>query len=240
MSMDIYSSTVELATRTPLFWMLVAMLVTFLATRVVTRRIRAGGPGLGNWTIRGVHVHHQVFGVIAMLVSGGLEFAYRPGPVWSSPLAALFGFGASLTLDEFALWLHLDDVYWSPQGRKSIDAVFIAVLITGLLMVGFTRLDLSGPRHELLAYLAAGFVINLVLSVTCLFKGKPVLGLVGLLVPSIAFVGALRLAKPRSQWAAWRYSADSHKLLRAERRFDAAYEARWNRIRDLIGGAPDL
>jgi hypothetical protein len=148
--------------------------------------------------------------------------------------------GASLTLDEFALWLHMDDVYWSPQGRKSIDAVFIAILITGLLLVGFTPLDLSGARHELLAYLAAGFLINLILSVTCLFKGKPVLGLVGLLVPSIAFIGALRLAKPGSQWAAWRYSAASGKRERAERRFGPAYEARWNRIRDLIGGAPDV
>jgi hypothetical protein len=234
-----YWSTVEQTTRTPLLWMLVAMLVTFLATRTITRRIRAGAAGLGNWTVRGIHVHHQVFGVIAMLVSGGLEFAYRPGPAWSSALASLFGMGASLTLDEFALWLHLDDVYWSAQGRKSIDAVFIAILITGLLLVGFTPLDLSGARHELLAYLAAGFLINLVLSVTCLFKGKPVLGLVGLLVPSIAFIGALRLAKPGSQWAAWRYSADSGKRVRAERRFGPGYEARWNRIRDLIGGAPD-
>jgi hypothetical protein len=230
---------VEQASRLPLFWMLIAMLVTFVGTRVVTRRIRAGSKGLKNWTIRGIHVHHQVFGVLIMLVSGCLEFAYTPGALGSSMLAALFGVGASLTLDEFALWLHLDDVYWSPEGRKSIDAVFIAILITGLLLVGFTPLDLSGVQHQLLASLAVGVGINLLLTVTCFLKGKPVVGLVGLLVPTVALIGALRLGKPNSQWASWRYSPSSRKRSRAERRFGPAYEARWNRLRDLVGGAPD-
>jgi hypothetical protein len=237
--MSIYRSTIEQAGRTPLFWMLVAMLVTFVSTRLITRRIRAGGAGLKNWTIGGVHVHHQVFGVIAMLVSGVLEFDYRPGTAGSSALAAIFGMGASLTLDEFALWLYLDDVYWTSEGRKSIDAVFVAILITGLLLVGFTPLDLSGLHHELLAYLAAGLLFNLVMTVTCLLKGKPIAGLIGLLVPSVALVCAIRLAKPASQWAAWRYPAASGKRARAARRFGAAYEARWNRVRDVVGGRPD-
>jgi hypothetical protein len=236
--MSIYRSTIEQASRTPLFWMLVAMLATFLGTRVVTRRIRAGTAGLKNWTIGGVHVHHQVFGVIAMLVSGVLEFDYRPPTAGSSVLAAIFGMGASLTLDEFALWLYLDDVYWTAEGRKSVDAVFVAFLITGLLLVGFTPLDLSGLQHELLAYLVAGLLFNLMLSVTCLLKGKPIVGLVGLLVPSVALLGAVRLAKPASQWAAWRYPAASGRRARAEGRFDAAYDARWNRVRDLIAGKP--
>ena len=64
--------------------------------------------------------------MILMIVSGGLEFAYRPELVWNDVLGALFGIGISLTLDEFALWLSLNDVYWTPEGRKSIDAVFIA------------------------------------------------------------------------------------------------------------------
>jgi hypothetical protein len=219
--------------------MLIAMLLTFVGTRAITRRIRAGNKGLKNWTIRGIHVHHQVFGVLAMLVSGCLEFAYRPSPVWSSLLAAVFGVGVSLTLDEFALWLHLDDVYWSPEGRKSVDAVFIAILITALLLVGFTPLDLLGTQHQILAILAAGALINLLLTVTCFLKGKPVVGLAGLLVPTIALIGAIRLGKPASQWASWRYPAPSKKRRRAERRFGPAYEARWNRVRDLIGGAPD-
>jgi hypothetical protein len=237
--MSIYWSTIEQASRTPLFWMLIAMLVTFVGTRLVTRRIRAGAAAIKNWTIGGVHVHHQVFGVIAMLVSGVLEFTYRPPAAGSSALAAIFGIGASLTLDEFALWLYLDDVYWTAQGRRSVDAVFVAILITGLLLVGFTPLDLAGLQHEFLAYLVAALLFNLILSVTCLLKGKPIVGLLGLLVPSVALVGAVRLAKPASQWAAWRYPAASGKRKRAERRFDAAYEARWNRIRDLVGGKPD-
>jgi hypothetical protein len=48
--------------------------------------------------------------------------------------AILYGVGAALTLDEFALWLNLQDVYWSRQGRESIDAaiIFAAVLFMGL------------------------------------------------------------------------------------------------------------
>ena len=50
----------------------------------------------------------------------------------SRAMALLYGIGAELTLDEFALWLWLEDVYWSPQGRESIEAV---LLFGGLLAV---------------------------------------------------------------------------------------------------------
>ena len=237
--MDFYEDSIQQAGRGPLFWMLIAMLITFLVTRVVTRRIRAGSRGLKNWNLGGVHVHHQVFGVLTILVAGCLEFAYQPPAPWSNVLGAFFGVGVSLTLDEFALWLHLDDVYWSPEGRKSIDAVFIAFLITGLLLVGITPFDLQSAPHELLATLAVSIVLNLTLTVITLLKAKPVLGTIGLLVPTVAAIGALRLAKPSSPWAAWRYPKGSAKRARAERRFGPGYQARWNRIRDLIGGAPD-
>jgi hypothetical protein len=237
---EVYGSAVESTGRAPLFWMLVALLVTFLLTRVVTRRIRAGARGLKNWHVAGVHVHHQVFGVVAMLVAGCLEFAYQPTAPWNNLLGAVFGAGVSLTLDEFALWLHLDDVYWTPQGRKSIDAVFVAVVVTALLLVGITPLDISDQPHQVLASLAAGVVINLPASVINFLKGKPIVGVIGLLLPLVALVGATRLAKPASQWAAWRYPPGSAKRVRAERRFGPAYQARWNRLRDFIGGTPDV
>jgi hypothetical protein len=237
--LSLYETAIEHAGRGPLFWMLVALLVTFVATRAVTRRIRAGSTGLKNWQIGGVHVHHQVFGVLAVIVSGSLEFAYRPASPWSDMLGAVFGAGVSLTLDEFALWLHLDDVYWSPQGRKSIDAVFVAIVLTALLLVGVTPLDLSEPLHEVLASVALALLLNLGLIAVCFLKGKPIVAIVGFLIPTVALVGSLRLAKPGSQWAAWRYPAGSGKRTRSERRFGPRYQARWNRVRDLVGGAPD-
>jgi hypothetical protein len=238
--MNFYRSLIEQPGKGPLFCMLVALLVTFLATRVITRRIRAGSKALGNWHVGGVHVHHQVFGIIAVLISGGLEFTYRPAVPWSEVLAAIFGFGVSLTLDEFALWLHLDDVYWTPEGRKSVDAVFVAAVICALMLVGVTPLDLSGLQHEVLVAVAALLLVNLGPVVLALLKGKPIAGITGLFLPLVAIIAAIRLAKPRSQWAAWRYGKGSAKRARAERRFGPGYQARWNRLRDLVGGAPDL
>jgi hypothetical protein len=60
------------------------------------------------------------------MVSGFLNFVLEPGSPGEEVLAALFGVGAGLTLDEFALWIHLEDVYWSSEGRSSIDAVVVA------------------------------------------------------------------------------------------------------------------
>jgi hypothetical protein len=237
--LNLYQTAIAQPGRGPLFWMLLALLVTFALTRIVTRRIRAGSATLKNWQVGGLHVHHQVFGLMLILVSGCLEFAYRPPAPWIDVLGALFGIGMSLTLDEFALLLYLDDVYWSPEGRRSIDAVFLAAVLTALLLVGVTPLDLSGLQHELLASIALVLVVNLVVVTICFLKGKPVLGIVGLLVPVVALIGSIRLAKPTSPWAAWRYPPDSARRRKAARRFGAPYQARWNWLRDLVGGAPN-
>ena len=83
--------------------------------------------------IGGVHVHHQVWGILLVLVVGLLTFRFRPESPWVEVMATLFGVGAALALDEFALWLHLEDVYWSEEGKKSIDAVMIAAVF-GLVL----------------------------------------------------------------------------------------------------------
>ena len=78
--------------------------------------------------------------------------------------AIVFGIGAALTLDEFALWLHLDDVYWSEQGRQSIDAVIVFAIVSGFMVVGAypVSFDDSGSgvggrrRHRRLAWRSAG------------------------------------------------------------------------------------
>jgi len=229
---------IERTGRGPLFWLFLCLLVTFVVTRVVTRRIRAGSTGLKNWDIGGVHVHHQVFGIIAVLVSGCLEFSFRPPSPWGEVLGGMFGAGVALTLDEFALWLYVDDVYWTEAGRRSLDAVFVALLVTGLLLLGFAPVDLRGPVGAVAAGLAVTFALVFVPAAIAALKGKPIAAIVGLFIWVVAVACAVRLAKPDSPWARRRYRSGSAKLARAEARFGAAYHARWNRVRDLIGGAP--
>jgi len=238
------------ANRAGPFWMLVAFVVTFLITRFVTRRIRrrevgqeaaegGGGGLLQNVQIGGVHVHHQVWGILLLLISAALEFAYQPGSPWLEILAGAFGVGAALTLDEFALWLHLDDVYWSDEGRKSVDAVIVAVCVGGALMLGTAPFDIDSEDTEQgFAFVVTLIAINLLTAVVALLKGKLKLGLLSLFVPTLGLIGAIRLAKPDSPWARWRYAKRPKKLERARRRYSAARLERYNRVRDAIGGAP--
>ena len=80
----------------------------------------------------GVHVHHLVFGIVTMMVSGVIGYALEDVGFWYEASAVGFGIGIGLTIDEFALWVHLEDVYWEKEGRSSIDATLIAVGIMGL------------------------------------------------------------------------------------------------------------
>lgn len=224
----------------PMMWMFIAILVTFLVTRTVTRLIRSGsgaGAGLGNIKIAGVHVHHQVFGILILIGTGIVLVSATPRGTALEIAAAIFGIGISLTLDEFALWLHLEDVYWTTQGRKSVDAIFTALMVTGALIGGASFL--SGRIGTGLWWSSvAVLVVNLILSLVCLLKGKLVTGVTGLLIGIVAVVGAVRLAKPGSWWATRRYASRPGRAARAERRFGPRYHQRWNRIRDLVAGGP--
>ena len=109
-----------------------------------------------------MHIHHQVWGILLILVAAVLEFAYQPDTPWLEVLGATFGVGAALTLDEFALWVHLDDVYWSEEGRKSIDAIVVAACIGAVLLIGtapfgvddtvsqegLVSVAITGPHHD--------------------------------------------------------------------------------------------
>ncbi|TME11728.1 MAG: hypothetical protein E6I70_16735 [Chloroflexi bacterium] len=121
--------------RERLFLASLAFLVTFAIVRGVTHLIRAGIGPFHNVTGGGLHIHHLVWGILLLLVVGYvwlLEIGV--GSSWAASLTAMaFGVGAALTLDEFALWLNMQDVYWERQGRESIDAV---VIFAGLLSVG--------------------------------------------------------------------------------------------------------
>lgn len=235
--------------RAPAVWMLIGFLVTFAVTRGITRRIHAKAAGesqrpasqrggLSDIYIGGVHIHHQVWGILLVLVTGLLQFRYSPRPPWAEVLAALFGTGAALTLDEFALWFNLDDVYWTESGRKSIDAILIGGALGAVLLVQASPVGTSSGRVSLASWLYLVIVsFDLAVAGVSIIKGKLATGLIGLVVPIVATVGAIRLAKPSSVWARRRYSGP--KLKRAEQRFGPAYQLRHDRLRDLLGGRPD-
>jgi hypothetical protein len=222
----------------PTFFMLVAFVVTFLVTRLVTRMIRTGrGPFRDN-TVGGVHIHHEVYGIFLLLGAGALEFAYQPAPPGPQILATLFGVGAALTLDEFALWLHLDDVYWGPEGRRSVDAVLVAVIVGGLMLVEAAPWDVDASDGATVVGITLG--VNLLFIVIAMFKGRIILGILGFLVPLLAFVAALRLARPRSPWARRYYGAGTRRRARSERRFPAGRHHRWDKVVDMFAGSPAL
>jgi hypothetical protein len=115
---------------------------TFATVRGITHSIRAGVGPFRNVTPGGRHIHHMTFGIIGLLLVGYLwllEVGTATDKRRSSRLtSATYGAGAALTLDEFALWLNLEDVYWAKQGRESIDAV---VLFGSLLSMGLVGKD---------------------------------------------------------------------------------------------------
>jgi hypothetical protein len=234
----------------PLFFLLVGFILTFVLARLNTRVTRArgrAGTGAGSIvTPGGLHVHHSVFGIIGMIVFGILEFALDPGSPWVELFALCFGSGAALTLDEFALILHLEDVYWTGEGRTSIDAVILGVTFIILLLTGLTPrsigqvgdlVDISRWAGSALILSAAAFVI------VSYLKGKLFMGTVGIFVLPVAVIGALRLAKPGSPWARSRYAGNPAKLERARRR-DEGFNRRWRQRKhylwDIIGGKPHL
>jgi hypothetical protein len=201
----------------PLLFMLVAFGITFGITRFITHSIRSHRfSWLGNVEAGDTHIHHLVWGICLLLVAGILAIVVQP-PL--EVVAVVFGIGAALTLDEFALWLHLDDVYWSEQGRQSIDAVIVFTIVTGFMLVGAYPISI-GPEPDF------GDVINLILTqlfnltfvVICLMKGKLMYGVLGFYIPPIAIVGSLRLARPDSRWARKRY--DEEKVARSRARYD--------------------
>lgn len=116
-----------------------AFFVTFALVRALTHAIRAGVGPFHNLSVGGRHIHHMVWGISLLLLVGyGWLLEVGSGvsgtSTWMGRVMALFyGIGAALTLDEFALWLNLEDVYWLPKGRESIDAV---LLFGSLLSIG--------------------------------------------------------------------------------------------------------
>jgi hypothetical protein len=238
--------------RLPLFCFFVAFLASFGFIRVSVRMIRAQVRWWpGNVTHGDTHLHHMVFGVVFMVIAGVAGIAAPAHPVgWRAGLAALFGVGTALVLDEFALILHLRDVYWTSAGRVSIDAVFIAAGITALLLLDITPVGVSNvatyrqapDSGDALASLAVSLVVLFAVAAITLLKGKIWTVLFGVFLPFLFFVGAVRLARPHSPWARWRYQRKPEKLARArgrEERFRKPVIRARTRLEDLVAGYHD-
>jgi lysyl-tRNA synthetase class 2 len=228
---------------------LVGLLATFLFVRVNTRLIRAKV----SWWFHdiesegGTHVHHMVIGVVLMATVGILLIALAPAGLLAQILALAFGAGVALTLDEFALILHLQDVYWREEGRLSVDAVIIVVCVAGLFVLGldpFAGLGDTRTGGDVARVAEAVFVlVDVGPVVICLLKGKIWTGAIGLFVPFLAIVGSIRLARPNSPWARRRYPTRPKKLAKAQKRearLDAHTIAWRDAFFDLIAGKPHL
>ncbi|MEU8531025.1 MULTISPECIES: hypothetical protein [Streptomyces] len=227
----------------PLFLALGSFVLTFLITRTITRMIRAGkGPFRNVSGAGGVHIHHVVPGVVLTIVGGFGAVATGREGVAPCVFAVVFGMGAGLVLDEFALILHLDDVYWSDDGRKSVEVVVLTASLVMLTLAGFSPLgvnELTSDERENRAAFVLSLVVNFLFVLVALFKGKFRMAVVGTLVPFVAIVGALRLARPGSLWARKAYAKRPKARARAGLRA-FHHDKRWNkavrRFQDVVGG----
>ncbi|MGW1392313.1 hypothetical protein ACWD6Q_11590 [Streptomyces nigra] len=230
----------------PLLLALTAFVVTFLVTRLITRLIRAGKGPFRNISTGSVHIHHVVPGIILTVIGGFCAVAGGQRGFGSALAAVIFGVGAGLVMDEFALILHLDDVYWSEEGRKSVEVVVLTVALVGLLLLGFAPFGVDGlddqeqqNRGTVLGTIGGNFLIALL----ALFKGKAKMALFGVVIPFVALFGAIRLARPTSPWAKRFYRrrprARAKSLLRSYH-----HDRRWlvpsRKFQDWLGGAPDI
>jgi hypothetical protein len=227
-----------------LFLVFAGFVLSFAFIRMSTRLMRS--PRVPWWpgsvvSESGVHLHHLVFGIVTMMAAGTLGFASLGASPWTEICAFLFGVGAGLTIDEFALWVYLDDVYWAEEGRSSIDATVLAAGGMGMLLLGFTPFDFdtSSPAEVAGSILAALIVFGTV--AICFAKQRLIHGWVGFFFLPIAIYGASRLGKPGSAWARRRYGErNPGKQERANERFpaDRRTERIKNAFRDIVGGKP--
>jgi hypothetical protein len=227
-----------------LFLVLVGFILSFAFIRMSTRLMRS--PRVPWWpgsvvSEGGVHVHHLVFGIVTMMIFGTLGLAALGESPYTEICAFFFGIGAGLTIDEFALWVYLDDVYWAEQGRASIDATVIAAAGMMLILLGFSpfSFDTSSFEQTIASILGAVFVFAMV--AICFLKKRVLHGSIGFFVFPIAIYGAARVGKPDSAWARRRYTErNPAKQATAEQRFkpDRHTERFKNAFRDIVGGKP--
>ena len=231
--------------RDGIFLVLVGFILSFAFIRMSTRLMRS--PKVPWWpgsvvSDGGVHIHHLVFGICAMILAGTVGFASAGDQPWFDIAAALFGVGVGLAIDEFALWVYLDDVYWSEEGRKSVDATVIAGAGMLLILFGFDPFSFTtGSVGEFISSLLGALFLFAMVAI-CFAKDRIMHGWVGFFVLPVAIYSAARLGKPGSPWARRFYGERRpDKQAMAEQRFrpDRRTERFKQRFRDIVGGATE-
>ena len=183
------------------FLILIAFVCSFGFIRGSAHMIRAQvswWPGNVE-TKSGTHIHHLVWGILLLLVMGYIGLATEPSSPWLELAAIAFGIGMGLTMDEFALWLNLQDVYWAPKGRQSIEAVVVTTTLLVIALLGLQFwVDVYDAVLVLLgldrgnAWIAIPVqVVGLALAVVCFRRDRKLFGLFGLFVPLVALIGAV-------------------------------------------------
>jgi hypothetical protein len=219
------------------FLFFVAFLVTFGFIRTSAHMIRAEVSWWpGNVSVGGTHIHHLVWGILLLLIFGWIGITIAPDSPWHEICAVLFGIGTGLTLDEFALWLNLKDVYWKKQGRRSIDAVILAAALTGMVLVGFRGWEeaASSVEDEVIALVGAVGAVGIAFFLINIAKEKFGMALLGLVVPFVGPIAAFRLGKPHSLWSKLFYRHG--KLRNSKQRFRGERgRPFWKRGPELLG-----
>jgi hypothetical protein len=201
-----YEHHIEAAGKETHFLILVAFLCSFGFIRTSAHMIRAQvswWPGNVE-TKSGTHIHHLVWGILLLLVTGYVGIATSIPTPWFELVAIGFGIGMGLTMDEFALWLNLEDVYWSEKGRQSIDAAVVTVVLLVIALLGLqfwidvydAVLVLCGLDRGNAWIAIPVQIVGVAFAVVCFRKGRKLTGIVGLFVPLVALVGALIPQKP--------------------------------------------
>jgi hypothetical protein len=227
-----------------LFLVFVGFILSFSFIRMSTRLMRS--PKVPWWpgsvvSESGVHVHHLAFGIVAMMIAGAVGFTAMGEQPWTDVCAFAFGVGMGLTIDEFALWIYLDDVYWAEEGRSSIDATVIAASAMFLVLIGVSPFSVDTGSFTGTIVSAIGALVVFGFVAACFFKQRVLHGVIGFFVLPIAVYGACRIGKPASPWARRRYAARRpDKQAKAESRFhpDRRTEHFKNAFRDIVGGKP--
>jgi lysyl-tRNA synthetase class 2 len=228
--------------REGVFLVFVGFLGSFLFIRTSTRLMRS--PKVPWWpgsvSPGGLHIHHLVFGIVLMLIAPTVAYGVGDEAPWWELTALAFGIGAGLTFDEFALWLHLDDVYWAEEGRRSVDAVVIASVFIVIVFLGVVPFELDDSDWELFLVSLVGLLISIGTSAVCFLKRRIGHGVLGLFFYPLSLYGALRLAKPGSPWAKRFYGERNPKeQARSEKRFrHNRVERLYDSFRIALGGRP--
>ena len=241
---DFWNDQIAANDKQGVFAVLVGFILSFAFIRMSTRLMRS--PRVPWWpgsvvSDGGVHLHHLVFGIVTMMIAGVVGFTVLGDSPYAEICAFFFGVGAGLTIDEFALWVYLDDVYWAEEGRSSIDATVIAAAGMVLILLGFVpfSFDTSSLAQTIASIVGAALVFGLV--AICFAKQRLMHGSVGFFVFPVAIYGAWRIGKPGSPWARRRYGERrAAKQAKAEERFapDRRTERFKNAFRDIVGGKP--